>query len=59
MCVNHKFKKYDALKLDFLLQACPGEWYNRLKDAFHDQIFEIYLLFYPGVLPKFTSFNKY
>ena len=57
MCVNRKLKKYEGLKSYFLSASGTGDRCRRLKNAFCDPIMEIYLLFYQGLLPVFTTFN--
>ena len=59
MCVNRELKKYESLKSNFLSASGAGDRFRRLKNAFRDPRLEIYLLFYQGVLPVFTTFNKY
>ena len=59
MCVNRELKKYEGLKSYFLSASGVGDRLRRLKNAFRDPVLEIYLLFYQGVLPVLTSFNKY
>ena len=59
MCVNREPKKYEGLKPHFLSASGAGDRFRRLKNAFRDPVLEIYLLFYQGVLPDLTTFNKY
>ena len=59
MCVTPELKKYEDLKSYFLSASGAGDRFRRLKNAFRDPMQEIYLLFYQGVLPVFTTFNKY
>ena len=58
MCVNRELKKYESLKSNFLSASGAGDRFRRLKNAFRDPRLEIYLLFYQGVLPVFTTFNS-
>ena len=59
MCVTPELKKYEGLKSYFLSASGAGDRFRRLKNAFRDPMLEIYLLFHQGVLPVFTTFNKY
>ena len=59
MCVTPELKKYEGLESYFLSASGADDRSRRLKNPFRDPMLEIYLLFYQGVLPVFTTFNKY
>ena len=59
MCVNRELKKYERVKSYFLSAPCAGDHFRRLKNGFRDPMLEIYVLFYQGDLPVFTTFKKY
>ena len=59
ICFNSELKKYEGLKSYFLTASGADDRSRRLKTPFRDPMLEIYLLFYQGVLPVFTTFNKY
>ena len=59
MCVNRELKKYERVKSYFLSASCTGDHFRRLKNGFRDPMLEIYVLFYQGDLPVFTTFKKY
>ena len=59
MYVNCELKKCEGLKSYFLSASGAGDYFRLLKNAFCDPMLEIYLPFYLGVLPVFTTFNKY
>ena len=58
-CVSRELKNYEDLKSYFLSASRAGDRFRRLRNAFHDPVLEIYLFFYQGILPVFTTFNKY
>ena len=47
------------MKSYFLSALSAGDCFGRLKNAFPGPMLEIYLFLYQGVLPIFTTFNKY
>ena len=59
MYVNCELKKCEGLKSYFLSASGAGDYFRLLKYALCDPMLEIYLPFYLGVLPVFTTFNKY
>ena len=59
ICFNRELKKYEGLESYFLSASGADDRSRRLKNPFRDPMLEIYLLFYQGVLPVFTTFNKY
>ena len=59
MCINRELLKFQGLRSYFLSETFSNERYKRLEKVFNDPILEVYLMFYQGVLPVFTIFNRY
>ena len=56
---NFELKNYEWLKSYFLSASGAGDCFRRLKMPFATQYWRSICFFYQGVLPGFTTFNKY